>query len=248
MRAPAHGSPRERLMTEPAAAREARLPWYVPTLAILWLALRFVLLEHSPPGFYGDEIRGALNAICLGETGESAYGERWPFFVSGAGAGIYSPPFLYFSAGWAQLFGTRRELPCDARPSSACSRSRRSTAGCGAGRARDRGLVGLRGCALALVVQFARSPWIAAGASLLDAGAVGLSQPARTCPLLAGRRAGCARDVRLPADADPRRRWCSQPVRDPGAPARQLRARPVLGCALCAGVVSIPAPQTFRAS
>jgi 4-amino-4-deoxy-L-arabinose transferase-like glycosyltransferase len=82
-----------------------RLPWYVPALGILWLALRFVQLEHSPPGFYGDEIRGALNAICLGEVGESAYGERWPLFVSGAGGGIYSPPFLYFSAGWAQLFG-----------------------------------------------------------------------------------------------------------------------------------------------
>ena len=68
-------------------------------------ALRFVGLEHSPPGFYGDEFRGALHAICLGETGESAYGERWPLFVRGAGGGIYTPPFLYFSAGWAKLFG-----------------------------------------------------------------------------------------------------------------------------------------------
>jgi 4-amino-4-deoxy-L-arabinose transferase-like glycosyltransferase len=89
----------------PSCAREPRLPGLLAALAVLWLALRFAGLEHSPPGFYGDEIRGALNAICLGETGESAYGERWPLFVPGAGAGIYSPPFLYFSAGWAQLFG-----------------------------------------------------------------------------------------------------------------------------------------------
>jgi 4-amino-4-deoxy-L-arabinose transferase-like glycosyltransferase len=82
-----------------------RVPWFVPVLAVLWLVLRFVGLEHSPPGFYGDEFRGALHAICIGETGESAYGERWPFFVPGAGGGLYTPPFLYFSALWAKLFG-----------------------------------------------------------------------------------------------------------------------------------------------
>jgi 4-amino-4-deoxy-L-arabinose transferase-like glycosyltransferase len=91
---------------EPDSARERRrLPWFVPALATLWLALRFVGLEQSPPGFYGDEFRGALHQICLGETGESAYGERWPLFVRGAGGGYYTPPFLYFGAGWAQVFG-----------------------------------------------------------------------------------------------------------------------------------------------
>jgi 4-amino-4-deoxy-L-arabinose transferase-like glycosyltransferase len=83
----------------------ARVPWFVPALALLWIALRFVGLGQSPPGFYGDEFRGALHAICLGETGESAYGERWPLFVPGAGGGLYTPPFLYFSALWAKLFG-----------------------------------------------------------------------------------------------------------------------------------------------
>jgi 4-amino-4-deoxy-L-arabinose transferase-like glycosyltransferase len=83
----------------------ARIPWFVPVLAALWIALRFVGLGHSPPGFYGDEFRGALHAICIGETGESAYGERWPLFVPGAGGGLYTPPFLYFSAAWAKLFG-----------------------------------------------------------------------------------------------------------------------------------------------
>ena len=88
------------------STREGRLvPWFVPALATLWLVLRFVGLEHSPPGFYGDEIRGALHQICIGETGESAYGERWPLFVRGAGGGIYTPPFLYFGAVWAKLFG-----------------------------------------------------------------------------------------------------------------------------------------------
>jgi 4-amino-4-deoxy-L-arabinose transferase-like glycosyltransferase len=74
-------------------------------LAILWLVLRFVGLEHSPAGFYGDEFRGALHLICIAETGESAYGERWPAFVRGAGGGLYTPPFLYFGALWAKVFG-----------------------------------------------------------------------------------------------------------------------------------------------
>jgi 4-amino-4-deoxy-L-arabinose transferase-like glycosyltransferase len=88
------------------SARESRLrTWFVPGLTIGWLALRFVALEHSPAGFYPDEVRGALHAICIGETGESAYGERWPVFVRGAGGGFYTPPFLYFAAGWAKLFG-----------------------------------------------------------------------------------------------------------------------------------------------
>ena len=91
---------------DPGSTRAGRLlPWFVPALATLWLGLRFVGLEQSPPGFYGDEFRGALHQICLGETGESAYGERWPLFVRGAGGGYYTPPFLYFGAGWAKVFG-----------------------------------------------------------------------------------------------------------------------------------------------
>ncbi len=81
------------------------VPWFVPVLAIGWLLLRFVGLEHSPPAFYGDEVRAALNMICLGETGESAYGQRWPTFVRGGGGGFYTPPFLYFGAVWAKVFG-----------------------------------------------------------------------------------------------------------------------------------------------
>jgi 4-amino-4-deoxy-L-arabinose transferase-like glycosyltransferase len=92
-------------LPEAVATRGGRFPRWLWGLAILWLVLRFVGLERSPPGFYGDEFRGALHAICIGETGESAYGERWPLFVSGGGGGLYTPPFLYFSAGWAQLFG-----------------------------------------------------------------------------------------------------------------------------------------------
>jgi 4-amino-4-deoxy-L-arabinose transferase-like glycosyltransferase len=89
-----------------ASNRERSLvPWFVPVLALGWLVLRFVGLEHSPPGFYGDEVRAALNMICIGETGASAYGERWPAFVRGAGGGFYTPPFLYFGALWAELFG-----------------------------------------------------------------------------------------------------------------------------------------------
>lgn len=89
----------------PAAQRLRPLPRPLAALAIAWLALRFVALEHSPPGFYGDEVRGALHQICLGETGASAYGVRWPVFVPGAGGGLYTPPFLYFGAAWARLFG-----------------------------------------------------------------------------------------------------------------------------------------------
>ena len=94
------------MLPDLSATREGRLlPWFVPVLTIGWLVLRFVGLEHSPPGFYGDEFRAALHMICLGETGEAAYRERWPIFVSGAGGGFYTPPFLYFGAVWAKLFG-----------------------------------------------------------------------------------------------------------------------------------------------
>jgi len=94
-------------LVEPPSTQAGRLlPWFVPVLAIGWLVLRFVGLEQSPPGFYGDEVRAALHMICIGETGRSAYGERWPVFVRGGGGGYYTPPFLYFGAVWAKLFGT----------------------------------------------------------------------------------------------------------------------------------------------
>ena len=120
---------------DPASTREGRLlPWFVPVLATLWLGLRFVGLEQNPPGFYGDEFRGALHMICLGETGASAYGERWPVFVPGAGGGFYTPPFLYFGAAWAKVFGysiasfraigSPSPTPCSSRasPFDTCSK------------------------------------------------------------------------------------------------------------------------------
>jgi len=100
--------------SEPDSSRAGRiLPWFVPVLATLWLVLRFIGLEHSPPGFYGDEIRAALHLICIGETGRSAYGERWPTFVYGAGGGLYTPPFLYWRRLGEGLRVFDRELPRD---------------------------------------------------------------------------------------------------------------------------------------
>lgn len=82
-----------------------------PDLAFAWLlgaffcALRYVGLDHAPPAFFSDEFRAALHHICIAELGMSAYGERWPLFIMGAGRGLYTPPYLYIGALWVKLFG-----------------------------------------------------------------------------------------------------------------------------------------------
>jgi hypothetical protein len=70
------------------------------------LVARFVALEQSPPGFWLDEYLGALHLVCLGQTGSSGTGDRWPLFTFGWGGGFYTPAYLYFGLVWVKLFGT----------------------------------------------------------------------------------------------------------------------------------------------
>jgi 4-amino-4-deoxy-L-arabinose transferase-like glycosyltransferase len=76
--------------------------WMIVGAAIV---VRFIGLETSPPGFSMDEAMGAANLACLGETGYSAEGVRWPLFATGDGGGYYTPVYLYFGAAWTRLFG-----------------------------------------------------------------------------------------------------------------------------------------------
>lgn len=93
---------RRGVMQEIRSSPENIMVW---ALGIALCALRFVGLEQSPLGFFSDEFRGALHQICLGEQGVSAYGERWPLFVPGAGGGLYTPPFLYIGMLWLKAWG-----------------------------------------------------------------------------------------------------------------------------------------------
>lgn len=79
-----------------------RLIWCIAGVAIV---ARFVGLETSPPGFAMDEAMGAAHLACLGESGYSADGVKWPLFASGAAGGYYTPIYLYFGAAWTRIFG-----------------------------------------------------------------------------------------------------------------------------------------------
>lgn len=79
--------------------------WSLWGLSVVFLLGRFVGLEHSPPGFFSDEFRGALHQICIAQEGTSASGVKWPAFVVGGGGGLYTPPYLYLGALWLKLWG-----------------------------------------------------------------------------------------------------------------------------------------------
>lgn len=72
--------------------------------AAAMLGARFLGLAHSPPGFYFDELLGALQVACLSQEGRTASGATWPLFAPG-GDGVYTPTFLYFGFAWTKLFG-----------------------------------------------------------------------------------------------------------------------------------------------
>ncbi len=74
-------------------------------LTVFWCAIRFVGLEASPHGYFGDETLSAVQVMCLAEIGPGE-GKRWPLFVSGGSGGFYSAPYLYFAIAWTRLFGT----------------------------------------------------------------------------------------------------------------------------------------------
>jgi hypothetical protein len=66
---------------------------------------RFIGLEASPPGFFIDEARPAVHAMCLAETGKDAEGKPWPLYSTATGGGNHTFVLLYFDIVWMKLFG-----------------------------------------------------------------------------------------------------------------------------------------------
>lgn len=75
-------------------------------MAVAWAVARFVSLGDAPHGFFMDESRSALHALCLAETGRNADGESWPLFSSAFGGGHHPFTLVAFNAAWTRLFGS----------------------------------------------------------------------------------------------------------------------------------------------
>lgn len=74
-------------------------------LGVTWLVFRFVGLEASPPGFFIDEARPAVHAMCLAETGRDAEGKPWPLYSTATGGGNHTLALLFFDVVWMKVFG-----------------------------------------------------------------------------------------------------------------------------------------------
>jgi 4-amino-4-deoxy-L-arabinose transferase-like glycosyltransferase len=77
----------------------------VASVAVAFIASRFVGLDYSPPRLAMDESLGAAHLGCLGTVGTSADGKPWPLFAYGFGGGFYTPVYLYFGLLWTKIFG-----------------------------------------------------------------------------------------------------------------------------------------------
>lgn len=75
------------------------------TFVVFAAAIRFVGLEHSPPGFYIDEAAIAAQVICIRQTGMDAQGRSWPLMTDVLGGGYATPATLYSGAMWTAAFG-----------------------------------------------------------------------------------------------------------------------------------------------
>ena len=67
--------------------------------------LRFLGLEHAPPGFYMDEAFGAVQALCIQLSGKDFLGRFLPLFTVNSVGNVYTPPFLYGEVIWTFIFG-----------------------------------------------------------------------------------------------------------------------------------------------
>lgn len=75
--------------------------WTMIALAVL---IRFLGLEHSPPGFYIDEAFGAAHSLCYQQTGFDFFNQRQIFSRIDYG-GYQSSPFIILGAIWTKIFG-----------------------------------------------------------------------------------------------------------------------------------------------
>lgn len=74
-------------------------------LLLILNSLKFIGLDYTPPGFYIDEVAGAVQAICLQESGYDFYGDFLPLFAPGVNDAFYTPTYLYGQALWISIFG-----------------------------------------------------------------------------------------------------------------------------------------------
>ena len=73
---------------------------------------KFLGLDHSPPGFYGDEVAGATQTLCLLEDAHDFQGNKLPLFAEGfPGAGQYTPIYLYGEPAFARSWVWLHALP-----------------------------------------------------------------------------------------------------------------------------------------
>lgn len=81
----------------------------VAVLIGVWVVLRVVSLDETPPGFHYDEATISTHLICVGERFESAFGERFPLFTrlhtGQKYDGPLSPLYMYSGALWSRMFG-----------------------------------------------------------------------------------------------------------------------------------------------
>jgi hypothetical protein len=66
---------------------------------------RLTRLDQSPPGFYIDEAVGALNVLCIQQTGSDYSGRPLPLFSKGVDGAYYTPTYLYGELLWTRIFG-----------------------------------------------------------------------------------------------------------------------------------------------
>lgn len=79
--------------------------WATLFAILLINALRFIGLEHVPPGFYMDEAFGAVQALCIQLSGKDFLGRFLPLFTVNDVGNVYTPPFLYGEVVWTYIFG-----------------------------------------------------------------------------------------------------------------------------------------------
>ena len=75
-------------------------------LGALWAGARFAWLESSPTGFWIDESRSALHALCLAQTGHDGDGKPWPLFSDAFGGGQHPLLLTGFNTLWTRLAGS----------------------------------------------------------------------------------------------------------------------------------------------
>jgi 4-amino-4-deoxy-L-arabinose transferase-like glycosyltransferase len=75
-------------------------------IAVLVLvALHFLVLIVSPPGFYIDEAATGSHVSSMIEHQTNANGQSWPIFSESLGGGYTTPTYLYPLTIWSMAFG-----------------------------------------------------------------------------------------------------------------------------------------------